>query len=96
MTTFFIVVGVTVALGWPWIIGSRPPKTAPKRAQIDFLLKGAIIVGVSAVTFVLSGIGAILIVRQARLEYQEAREGMLKELVEGTQKDLRKKNDVQA
>ena len=92
----FIVIGMSVALGWPWLIGHRPPKSAPKKAQIDFLTKGAIIVGVSMVTFVLSGVGAVLIVRQARLEYQDARTEMLKQLIEGTQEDIRNKHDVKA
>jgi hypothetical protein len=55
-----------------------------------------IIVSVSVVAFVLAGIGAILIVRQARQEYQEARTEMLKNLIVGTQDDIRNKQNADA
>ena len=91
----FIVTGIAVAFGWPLVV-HRPPKSAPVQAQIDFLTKGAIVVGISVVTFAFAGIGAILIVRQARIEYQEARTEMLRQLIEGTQEDIRNKNNAQA
>jgi hypothetical protein len=84
-----------VAFGWP-ILLHRPSKGAPVTAQIDFLTKGAYVVGICVVSFILSGVGAILIVRQARLEYQERRTEMLKELIEGTQEDIRKEQNVDA
>lgn len=55
-----------------------------------------VIVSISVIAFVFAGIGAILIVRQAREEYQEARTEMLKELIEGTQEDIRNKTNVNA
>lgn len=91
----FIVIGIAVAFGWP-LFFHRPPKSAPRKAQIDFLAKGAIVVGISAATFLCAGIGAILIVRQARIEYQEAQAQLLKQLVEETQQDIRKKQNVDA
>lgn len=54
------------------------------------------IVFVSLAAFVFAGIGAILIVRQARAEYQEARTEMLKDLIEGTQEDIRNKKNANA
>lgn len=48
------------------------------------------------VCFALAVLGAILIVRQARAEYSEARTENLKELIEGTQQDIREKQDVNA
>ena len=85
-----------MALGWPWIIGHKPPKNAAISAQLDFLTKGVVIVGVSVSAFVLAGIGALLIVRQARQEYHEARTEMLKTLIEGTQEDIRSKHNANA
>ena len=85
-----------MALGWPWIIGHKPPKNAAIPVQLDFLSKGVIIVGVSMTAFVLAGIGALLIVRQARLEYNDARTEMLKTLIEGTQEDIRNKHNANA
>jgi hypothetical protein len=55
-----------------------------------------IIVSISVIAFVLAGVGAILIVRQARYEYQEARTEMLKDLITGTQEDIRNKQDANA
>jgi len=66
------------------------------QAQLDFLTKGIIIVCISVIAFVLAGVGAILIVRQARQEYQDARTEMLKDLIEGTQEDIRNKQNVEA
>ena len=84
------------ALGWPWIIGRKPATSAPVPVQLDFLSKGMMIVFVSLAAFVFAGIGAILIVRQARAEYQEARTEMLKDLIEGTQEDIRNKKNANA
>jgi hypothetical protein len=55
-----------------------------------------VVVCISVVAFVLAGIGAILVVRQAREEYNEARTEMLKELIQGTQEDIRNKQHVDA
>lgn len=91
-----MIIGVGAALGWPWIIGKKPPKTAPISVQLDFLTKGVAVVGVSLLSFILAGIGAILIVRVARADYQAARTEMLKDLIEGTQEDIRKQQDAKA
>ena len=95
MTTLSIAIGILVAFGWPLVL-HRPPKGAPVKAQIDFLSKGAYVVGICVVSFIMSGVGAILIVRQARVEYNEKRSELLKELIEGTQEDIRKKQNVDA
>jgi len=92
----FIIIGVGTALGWPWVIGHKPLPNASVQAQLDFLTKGIIIVFISVIAFVLAGVGAILIVRQARQEYQDARTEMLKDLIEGTQEDIRNKQNVEA
>jgi hypothetical protein len=92
----FIVIGIGTALGWPWVIGHKPASTAPVAQQLDFLTKGMVVVCISVVAFVFAGIGAILVVRQAREEYNEARTEMLKELIEGTQEDIRNKQHVDA
>jgi hypothetical protein len=44
--------------------------------------------------FILATVGAILIVRQARQEYNDARTENLKELIEKTQEDIKAKQDV--
>lgn len=85
-----------MAFGWPWIIGRKPPVNAPAEVKIDFLNRGVLLVGFSMVCFALAVLGAILIVRQARAEYSEARTENLKELIEGTQQDIREKQDVNA
>jgi hypothetical protein len=64
--------------------------------QLDFLTKGFLIVGVSVTAFILASIGAILIVRQARQEYQEARTEMLKDLITGAQEDIQNNKNVNA
>lgn len=74
----------------------RPAKGAPASEKIHFLTMGTVVVGIVVVTFVLSGIGALLIVRQARLEYNDARTEMLKQLIEGTQEDIRNKSQADA
>ena len=64
--------------------------------KLDFLNKGFLIVGVAMASFALAILGAILVVRQARAEYNEERSRNLQALIEGTQEDIRKKQDVNA
>ncbi|MBI1331958.1 MAG: hypothetical protein JST12_17025 [Armatimonadetes bacterium] len=91
-----MVVGIAVAFGWPWIIGRRPSSEATYEVKLEFLKRGVALVGVSVLCFALAVIGALLIVRQAREEYNDARTENLKELIEGTQEDIRKKQDVES
>jgi len=88
------VVGIGIAFGWPWIIGRKPPEAASMDAKADFLIRGIVLVSATMLCFAMAVIGSILIVRQAREEYNEARTQNLKELIEGTQQDIRKKQDA--
>lgn len=63
-------------------------------AKADFLIRGIVLVSATMLCFAMAVIGSILIVRQAREEYNEARTQNLKELIEGTQQDIRKKQDA--
>lgn len=88
--------GIATAGGWPWIIGRKPLESASVDQKLDFLRRGVGLVGFAMLCFILATVGAILIVRQARQEYNEARTENLKELIEKTQEDIKAKQDVNA
>lgn len=77
-------------------MGPKPGAEASVDLKLEFLKRGVWLVGFALFCFILAAIGAILIVRQAREEYNEARTENLKKLIEGTQEDIRTKQDANA
>ena len=81
---------------WAWILGPKPTEKASAEVKLEFLSRGAVLVGFALFCFILACIGSLLIVRRAREEYNEARTENLKELIEGTQEDIRNKQHADA
>ena len=78
---------------WPMIVGPKPKSNASIDAKLDFVNHGVFLVGFTIVCFAIAVIGAIFVVRQAREEYNEAQAQNLQSLIEGTQEDIRKKQN---
>ncbi len=62
--------------------------------KLDFVTKGAVLVLFSVFCFAMACVGAALIIRAARNEFIEARTDNLKDLIEGTQEDIRRNQDT--
>lgn len=77
-------------------MGPKPSDTATADLKLQFLSRGIVVVSFAVLCFVLAGVGSLLIVRRAREEYNEARNENLKELIDGTQEDIRSKQHVDA
>lgn len=77
-------------------MGQAPIEKATAEFKLQFLFRGFLVVCFAVLCFVLAGVGSLLIVRRAREEYNEARNENLKELIEGTQEDIRNKQHVDA
>jgi len=90
-TTLVIGFSLALLLSWPWVLGPQPGpgasnqqiKTYGTRAGIYII---GLVIGLSA-----SGIGAIMVLRRARKDYAAQTKFNMQLLVEGTQKDLKKK-----
>ena len=100
LTTFFIVLGVILAFGFPWIVGPAPklvhrtaamsgtPLTPQEKAQLVIEKKYTVRFGIYATTlfscFIAASICALILARQVRLAYREEARQNLEFLIEST------------
>ena len=80
-----------LCLYWPRLITNRPSREAPKKerarfASVFLAYNGVVVLMVGGAT-----IGSILIMRQTKKELRVLTEANLKELVEGTLNDHRRR-----
>jgi hypothetical protein len=81
-----------MVVGWPWLLGPSPNSDAASEMKLRYLEKsGTLIFGI-VTCLVCAGFGAAMIARVAREEYSEMKQANLKELIEGTQSDIRGKH----
>ncbi len=87
LTTGSLLLGVALLFAWPFLIGPRPPKTAPKLELAHYAEKYLIFFGITAIVFVMTAFFAWLLARQMRVQYLEQTKENLESLVEGTLQD---------
>jgi hypothetical protein len=92
LTTGLMIFSVAMLFAYIWVVGVRPPSTAPRSEQIAFLRRGAIYVGVEAAALIGSIVGAYLIARRARTEYREESQRNMEALLEATLRDHAKRD----
>lgn len=90
ITTACLLMSLLLAILWPRMLNSRPPKGAPRtdirRFAKQFLIYNTVVI----VSLGGASIGAILIMRQAREEYRKLAKDNMKLMVEGTLHDHRR------
>ena len=97
LTMTLILFSIFMLFAFVWMVGPKPPSTAPRAEQIAYLRKGAIYVGIEAAALIGSIVGAYLIARRARQEYRELSKRNFEMLIETTLRDHSKKEkDVEA
>lgn len=96
ITTIAIVFSISMLLAYVWIVGPKPPVTAPRAEQIAFLRRGALFVGVEAIALIVSIVGSFFIARQARKEYREMSQKNMEALLEATLRDHAKSQESDA
>ena len=100
LTTLFIVIGVLLALSFPWVVGPTPPLlhrksamattilTPAQRSQLLVEKKYSLRLGLYLtsllVCFVAASICAVILARKVRLAYQEEARQNLEFLIESS------------
>lgn len=92
VTAALMITGIVLLVSWPWLIGPRPPRGAPRIELRDYLYKMSAYVFVLLVILIVTAFCAYLIVRQQRKEYEVAVRENLKQLIEATLEDHSKKD----
>lgn len=86
-TTACIIFSIAMLFAYFWIVGPKPPSSAPRVEQIAFLRRGALFIGIEALALIFSIIGSYLIARKARAEYRELSQRNMEALLEATLRD---------
>lgn len=87
LTTSSLICGVLMLFSWPFLLGPRPPRGAPKLEIARYAERYLVLFGLTAIVFVLTAFFAWLMIRQERLRFLDRTRENLGELVEGTLKD---------
>jgi uncharacterized membrane protein (DUF485 family) len=90
----FALLTVFILLGFPSLVG-LPPKHAPVPVVKNWGVRAEVYVAALLVAFLTTTVLAALVVRQTRQEYLDESAKNLRELVEGTLEDHRKKSGSQ-
>jgi Na+/glutamate symporter len=91
VTVVLMLFSVAMLFAYFWVVGPKPPSSAPRAEQIAFLRRGAAYVGIEAAALIGSLVGAYLIARRARQEYRDQSQRNLEALIESTLRDHAKK-----
>lgn len=91
ITTVALLLGFGLLVLFPSVLMRRPAQTAPVAERRAFVRTLQYQLGGLLGCMVVSGTGAILIMRKVRREYAERTRENMQELIEGTLQDHRKK-----
>ena len=79
-TSFFVVFGLILLLGFPWIVGVKPPGRGTALEQ--YSVRFGVFVIITTLLFVGAAFCALLLIRKTREEYRAASRQNLDDLVE--------------
>lgn len=82
ITAIFMLLGVALLVGWPWILGPRPSADDSREERRAYARRLSWLLGGMTGALVASGVGSLLIVRRAKSEYRDATMRNLKSLAE--------------
>jgi hypothetical protein len=88
-----LLIGFGLLAAWPWVLGQRPEKGAPRAELVRYSQNLGWYVGGMTVCLISTGIGAALIVRQTRKAFAEEAEANMRLLIEGTLNAHRQKSE---
>lgn len=88
-----LVLGVSMLVAWPWILGKQPP--AAHHAELArYSVRFGLYICTLAVVFFSTTVLAFALLRRARDEYREHAMGNLKFLIESSLQDHRKPDET--
>lgn len=82
-----VMAGLVMLLVWPWVVGSRPPRNAPRKELAGYGMKLSVYLGLSCLPWLMAAGGCILWIRQTRREFVDREKDNMRELIEGTLRD---------
>ncbi|MCW5937820.1 MAG: hypothetical protein KIT11_11005 [Fimbriimonadaceae bacterium] len=86
-TTTFLVAGILLMIGWPFIVGPAPRRDAPRSVQVAWGKRALAYFGVTSTVWLVTAACALGVIRQRRREIVEEQRRNLRELVEGSLRD---------
>ncbi|MFY9235513.1 MAG: hypothetical protein WAO58_13760 [Fimbriimonadaceae bacterium] len=90
-TTALFIAGVVLLIAWPWFVGEQPPAGASQRARAEYVLRMGLYFIATLLTFFTAAVCAFFVARRTRKELREEAMNNVKELIEGTLHDHKKK-----
>lgn len=90
-TTACVLFGLALMIGWPWLVGPRPPASEGPRILAEYGQKLLIYFLLTAGVWLTVAILALIMARRARLDYLEEHREMTQRLIEETLKDHARK-----
>jgi hypothetical protein len=94
LTTAALILGFGLLIGFPAIVGSRPPKGSSKRENVAYSRRASNVLRGFVVCIIASGVGSYLVIRQARQEYRELAAKNMRDLLEAARQDAKKPADA--
>lgn len=87
VTTLLSVAGLLLLALWPWLVGTRPPESAPRVEVARYGVKVLAYFGLTCSVFITAAVSALILARRTRRQYLDATRENLQELIEGTLRD---------
>lgn len=87
LTTALLITGVLLMLGWPFIVGSRPPRGTPKPEIARWGVRSLVYFGATSGVWLSAAVSAMLLAKKTKKEFLDQERKNLKDLIEGTLQD---------
>lgn len=87
ITTAFLILGIVLMVGWPWVLGRRPDVDASRAIKADYAVVLFYYFGATLGTWTTTFILAWIVARRTKAEVLKAEEENLRGLIEGTLRD---------
>ncbi|CAN5494290.1 hypothetical protein BH11ARM1_BH11ARM1_13060 [soil metagenome] len=92
ITTALMVLCLVSLVAWPIIMGERPGPKAAVAVNKAYAVRFAEYIGLIVLFLVLSGVGALMILRRSTAEFKEMQMQNMRELIEATLEQNRKQD----
>jgi heme/copper-type cytochrome/quinol oxidase subunit 2 len=87
-TTTFLIAGLLLLAGWPWLVGPMPKSSeVGKRAVQEYAVRFGVYIIVVLIVWFVTAMLAVLVARQARQAFREEAMENFQHLMEETLKD---------
>jgi hypothetical protein len=91
-TSLMLIVCVGFLVGWPVFIGDRPGPTAPLAANKEYAFRFVTYLGLMVLALILAAVGALGVMRRTAAEYKAQQMENMRELIETTMAEHKKKS----